>query len=227
MSRRVAVVVVGALLSLVHAGPARASGEVLVSNTDSGFAETLAEPLFDPALRWVPGDVRSATFYVRNTTRDPAGLSLSLIDDAAGALLDSGALEMRVSSAGAPWSADPRGPARTMRSEVPLAAGTSAPVVVRVSFDPAASNRTQLLSSELRIRVRLAQGGHIDLEPGTAPGAHPAGPDAAPGPDGGPLPGTGLPAGLAWLFLLGSLSLGTGVALVTRRSHHHGDSDAL
>ena len=95
---------------------------------------------------------------------------------------------------------------------------------VRVAFDPAASNRTQLLSSELRIRVRLAQSGHIDLEPGTAPGDLP-GSGAATGSDGGPLPGTGLPAGLAWLFLLGSLSLGTGFALVTRRSHHHGDTD--
>ena len=127
MSRRVVVVVVGALLGLVHAGPARASGEVLVSNTDGDFAETLAQPLFDPALRWVPGDVRSATFYVWNTTSGPAGLSLSVIDDDAGALLDSGALEVRVSSDGTPWSPDPRGPARTMRSEVPLAAGCRRP----------------------------------------------------------------------------------------------------
>ena len=123
MRRRVAVVAAGALLALAYAGPARASGEVLVSNTDSGFAETLAEPLFDPALRWVPGDVRSATFYVRNNTADPAGLSLSVIDEDAGELLDSGALHVRVSSGGTRWSPDPRVPSRTMRSEVLLAAG--------------------------------------------------------------------------------------------------------
>jgi LPXTG-motif cell wall-anchored protein len=111
-----------------------------------------------------------------------------------------------------------------MMSEVLLAPGSSVPVRVRVAFDPAASNRTQLLSSELRLRVRLAQTGHLDLEPGTGPG------DGAQTTSGnrsehGLLPATGLPAGLAWLFLLGSLSLGTGFALVARRSHHHGDTD--
>ena len=222
MRRRVAVAAAGAVLALAYAGPAGASGEVLVSNTDSGFAENLATPLFDPVLRWVPGDVRSATFYVRNNTADPAGLSLSLIDDDAGELLDSGALHVRVSSGGTRWSPDPRLPSRTMMSEVLLSPGTSVPVKVRVAFDAAAPNRTQLLSSELRIRVRLAQSGHIDLEPGTAPGD---GPGSGDGADGGPLPGTGLSAELAWLFLLGSLSLGTGFALVTRRSHHHGDTD--
>ena len=116
MRRRVAVVVAGALLPLAYAGPAHASEEVLVSNTDSGFAKTLAEPLFDPALRWVPGDVRSATFYVRNNSADPAGLSLSVIDEDAGKLLDSGALHLRVSSGGTRWSPDPRLPSRTMRS---------------------------------------------------------------------------------------------------------------
>ena len=225
MKRRVAAVAAGALLAAAHAGPARASGDVLVSNTDSGFAETLTEPLFDPSLRWVPGDVRSSTFYVRNNTTDPAGLSLSVIDEDAGELLESGALHVRVSSRGTRWSPDPRRPSRTMMSEVLLAPGSSAPVKVRVAFDPAASNRTQLLSSGLRIRVRLAQTGHIDLGPGTAPGDGPGGSDAAPatGPGGGLLPGTGLPAGLAWLLLLGSL--GTGFALVTRRSQNHADTD--
>ena len=222
MRRRVAVVVAGALLALAYAGPAQASREVLVSNTDSGFAETLAEPLFDPALRWVPGDVRSATFYVRNNSADPAGLRLSVIDQDAGKLLDSGALHVRVTSGGIRWRPDPRLPSRTVRSGMLLAPGTSVPVKVLVVFDPAASNRTQLLSSELRIRVRLAQSGHLDLEPGTANGGQPG---SGKGSDGGPLPGTGLSAELGWLFLLGSLSLGTGFALVTRRSHHHGDPD--
>ena len=222
MRRRVAVVAAGALLPLAYAGPAHASDEVLVSNTDSGFAETLAEPLFDPALLWVPGDVRSATFYVRNNSADPAGLSLSVIDRDAGKLLDSGALHVRVSSGGTRWSSDPRFSSGTMRSGTLLAPGVSVPVKVVVAFDRAASNRTQLLSSELRIRVRLAQSEHVDLEPGTAPGDLPG---SGSGSDGGPLPGTGLSAELAWLFLLGSLSLGTGFALVTRRSHHHGDTD--
>ena len=108
MRRRVAIVVAGALLALAYAGPARASGEVLVSNTDSGFAETLAQPLFDPALRWVPGDVRSATFYVQNNTADPAALSLSVIDEDAGELLDSGAWTCG-SAAAAPAGPRPAG----------------------------------------------------------------------------------------------------------------------
>jgi hypothetical protein len=168
--------------------------------------------------------VRSATFYVKNNTADPAGLSLSLIDQDAGKLLDSGALHVQVSSRGTRWARDSRVPSRTKSSEVLLAPGASVPVKVRVAFDPAATNRTQRLSSTLRFRVRLAQSGHIDLEPGTAPGD---GADAAAGAasDGGLLPGTGLSAGLSWLFLLGSLSLGTGFALVARRSHDHGDPD--
>ena len=95
---------------------------------------------------------------------------------------------------------------------------------VRVAFDPAASNRTQLLSSELRIRVRLAQSGHIDLEPGTAPGTN-AGPgrratDRTADRCRAPVSRPGWPG-----CSFSDPSLGTGLALVTRRSHHHGDSD--
>ncbi|MET1060114.1 MAG: hypothetical protein ABWX84_10975 [Nocardioides sp.] len=223
--RRTAAVALVALVSVAYAAPAQASDDVLVSNTGSGFAETLEQPLFDPALRWVPGDTRSSTFYVKNNSADRATLSLSVLDDDAGGLLDSGALHLQVTSPGIGWSPDPHDPGDLLTSEAVLAPGRSLPVRVRVAFDPHASNRTQLLSSELRIRVGLRQAGRAGLGPASAPGAGPDGADRDPGhAPWDLLPDTGLPAGLSWLLLFAALSLGTGIALVTRRNDDHGES---
>ena len=98
----------------------------------------------------------------------------------------------------------------------------SLPVTVRVAFDPDAANPTQVLSSELRIRVGLTQTGRSGVGPGNTTGGRDRDPGtAAPGVL---IPGTGAPAGLSWLLVLGSLLLGTGFALVARRTHDHGDS---
>ena len=215
-----------ALLSVAYAAPAQASDEVLVSNTGSGFAETLAEPLFDPALRWVPGDARSSTFYVKNNTADRAALSLSVLDDDAGELLDSGALHLRVTSPGTSWSPDPHVPGRPadVRGDAgagPVAAGPRPGRLrpPRVQPHPAAVQRAP---------DPRAVSGRPDApasDPAPAPGDRTGRHRPRPGPRPWDLlPDTGLPAGLGWLLLLGSLSLGTGVALVTRRNDDHGES---
>lgn len=226
MRRLVGGVAAFLLLSVGYAVPASAADEVLVSNTGADFSRNLSQPLFDPALRWVPGDVRSATFFVKNNGDDPAALTLSVLDDEAGRLLESGALDLRVSSGRTRWSTDPTSAGRGRKSRTVLGRGGSLPVTVRVAFNPRAANPTQALTSELRIRIGLTQTGRYGVDPGTSPGDTTNGTDRDPraATPGGLLPGTGAPAGLSWLLLLGSILLGTGFALVARRTHNDGDS---
>jgi len=67
MTRRLAlrVVLCGACL-VAPAAPARAADELGSSTDGRTWVSSLATPLFAPSFRWVPSDVETASFYVRN-----------------------------------------------------------------------------------------------------------------------------------------------------------------
>ena len=75
----------GILFALVFAAvtlhPVAASAQtdrLGLSSDGVTFAETLKKPLFDSAIRWVPGDVRVATFYVRNQAETAGNLQVAI-----------------------------------------------------------------------------------------------------------------------------------------------------
>jgi len=213
-------------LTLLVPGAARADpdGPSVGLSPDGGrWADSLEGPLFSTALRWVPGDRRSASWWVRNESRDRARLSVELPEDAV--LPGWLALSTRVDDG---WTSVADGGPGVVGV---LAPGEERRVDLRVAMRPAAGNASERETADLRLRVRLTEevpgtgpGDETDPEvtdpdltdpDGTAPSG--TGPDevADDGSDG-LLPGTGSELGLGFL-LLAVLMVGLGIALLRRR----------
>ncbi|MCP2265808.1 signal peptidase I [Promicromonospora thailandica] len=126
-------------------------------------------PLFDRGMRWVPGDVASATFYVRNDSRAPvAGQAEVLMGPGSEVLTRE--LSFRTRLAGAAWRHGVRS------APVVLAPGDVVPVDVEVAFASGAMNETQRSRVALEIRVALTD---VAVPPGQEPGA-PVAPEQEP-----------------------------------------------
>ncbi|MGA8987300.1 hypothetical protein [Aeromicrobium sp.] len=199
MKRSVAVLFSVLVALCSTAAPAAATGELGISHDGVAFAPTFHGPLFDSATRWVPGDSRHATFYVRNQGGTPARMSVDLLGDHVGDLLDSGDLTVTASAGGTSGSTT-SDRQRRLITLTEVAADEVVPVVVSIDFAFSSPNDTQLRSTDLSFRINLSQTSAV-LDDG----------DGRPN---GPLPDTGgLPL---WIFAFGSILLGTGVAIVSR-----------
>jgi len=192
----------GALLTLIAvaigAAPARADGEIGLSTDGAVWADVLSAPLFDRPGHWVPGDVETRSFYVRNNGPSDARLTVSLLTQDPDHLVsdDDVALSARVAAGGwtrlrngqdvAPLVRDAVGQEREVR------------VDVRASLRWASSNASMVQQVPLRVVVTLRQDGPLA--------------DADDGPDG-TLPDTG--SLVAWWVIGGAvLSVVLGVVLV-------------
>lgn len=202
--KHVVVTLVAAVLALT-ASPAVADPEVGLSSDGVTFTETLTTPLFDTSLRWVPGDDRTATFYVRN--QGPTGALMTITARSADTdeLLANGDMVIRARADGGPWV--------ELQNAVPsdqvltdgIARGEVVDVDVNVVFDFASPNESQLDVLRARFDIGLRQ------DP-NAPGVDG---DADAGQEGSGLADTGGPA--SWTLLLAFVLLGTGVALAHSR----------
>ncbi|VXB39964.1 hypothetical protein [Aeromicrobium sp. 9AM] len=184
------VLVIGA------ASPAAADTEIGLSVDGATWAPTLTAPLFDPDLRWVPGDTRSATFYVRNQSDDVATLSVDVLGTALHTLLDTGDLRISARGDGIDWRATSRPGTHRLVSDVAVPAGASTPIDVTVALAPGSSNESMRRQLDLRFRLSLTQ-------------------RSAVGPDGGGLPDTGAPG--AWDLVLGIALVAGGIIATSRR----------
>ncbi|VXB40017.1 LPXTG cell wall anchor domain-containing protein [Aeromicrobium sp. 9AM] len=192
--------IVMALGVVLLAGPASAADEIGLSRNGVTFASSLSGSLFDPAFTWVPGDVESETFYVRNQGGDTARLTVDIVGEQVSDLIESGDLKVTASSGSQAKTVSSAGDHRLLN--IPdVEADQIVPVTVTVAFEDASTNETQLLSSDLTFRINLKQTSTVLGEDDND--------------DNGPLPDTGAPG--LWIFGLGSVLLGTGVAIVSRR----------
>lgn len=224
------------VLLLAVASPAAADDELSVSNDGVTYARDLPVPLFDPGLRWVPGDVESSTFHVRNNDALGARMDVDLLGDHIGDLLDSGDLHV-TGSAGAGLSGIASdGSATRILSGANVPGGAVVPVTVTVSFDEDSPNATQLRSTDIRLQITLTQtefpNGDGDDGDDEDSGDDDNDDDDTDddgngngGDDDSVLPDTG--SGLAaWMLVLGGLSVGLGAAIARREphtgSHNHG-----
>ena len=196
----VSSLVLMAAFFLTAATPASAADVRLGLSRDGvTFTPTLGQPLFDGAFRWVPGDVQTRTFFVRNQSSDPAELSIDVLAAQVDELIETGDLTVSARSGSDPFTDVSEGGEHRLVTWVPQSAGQVRQVDVKVAFDPTSTNQSQTRSLDLDLRVLLRQTGAGPTptpEPPTEPdGDSAVSPsDAANGASDGILPNTGAPA---------------------------------
>lgn len=199
---------------VVATGPAaHADQRIGLSRDGSTWTSAISAPLFDDALLWVPGDVRTESFWVRNQSQDVATLDVTAVrrstdDDAlvVEARVGRGSWVPLVGSAALPGGT--------------LSAGAKRRVDVRVALDTTSGNATQRRSIPIDFTARLrSQGSDVASTDISST-------DAPSGSDDGELASTG--AALDPRLLLGALgALGTGLVLLLagRRRHTEQEED--
>jgi len=210
-------VLAGGLLFLVALGvapPATAvDGDAVALSADGRrWGSELSAPLFDPAVRWVPGDSRTASFWVRNDGGDTGRLVITAqLVEPDGPL--NGTVALRLRTAGTSVDLTPGRPTAVGT----LRAGARTRAEVEAVFDPASSNVTQSERLRFAFDVTLSGDGPAataGTSPGTSSGAPGAGGEASDGATP-TLPGTGAEARWWWLVAAAAL-VGGGGALVVR-----------
>lgn len=190
------------VVSIVTAVPAGASPDPLqVSADGAAWADALPAPLFDPEVLWVPGDARTASFFVANRGPSPAavGIGIRVADDT---LVGPGDVVVQARAGTGPWHRV--GPvAADDLNAVAIGVRSSTRLDVRARFLGSAGNTSQSSGVTLSFAV--------DLHEAVA---------ETPGRDD--LPGTGA-AELRWPLLVGAVLTGAGLVLVRRRGQEHGD----
>lgn len=205
MKRSVAVLFAVLIAVFSTAAPAAAADELGISSDGVTFTPTFHGPLFDSAVRWVPGDSRSATFYVRNQGGAPARMTVDILGDHVGDLLDSGDLTI-TASAGGETGSTTDGAERRLITLPAVEPDEVVPVTISVDFDFSSPNDTQLRSTDLSFRINLSQTSAVLGE----------GEEADDDNGNGLLPDTGAQTPL-WLAALAAICIGSGAALISRR----------
>ena len=192
---------------------ALAADAIGVSDDGVTFSPGLDRPLFDAAVRWVPGDSRRETFFVRN--QGPSGASMSIearraADD--GRLADDIVLRARADGGG--WVELRNGVAPTRLTDEAIERGGVVRVDVKATFEPGSRNPSQVERLALDVSVTLADSAASGN--GAAGGDGSGGP-LAPADVGATLPETG--AGSArGLVLLGLAAVVVGAGALTAQS---------
>jgi LPXTG-motif cell wall-anchored protein len=192
-------------LVLVGVPPASAADEIGLSRDGVTFSSSLSGSLFDPAFTWVPGDVESETFYVRNQGDATARLTVDILGEQVSDLIASGDLHVTASS-GSHSRTVSDGAEHRLLAIPDVNADEIVPITITVAFDDASTNETQLLSSDLKFRINLKQTSAVLGE-------------GAEDDDDGLLPDTGAQSPL-WLAALAAIFIGSGAALISRRRTH-------
>ncbi len=191
---------VAALLVSLAPGAVATPDAVVVSSDGSSWSSDLTTPLFEPTVRWVPGDARTSSFYVENRGRTAAEVRVQVRTGADDGLVRTGDVVLCVRVEGGLWRPAER-EAGSALNTVALRVGEVQRIDVRAAFRAAAQNLSQDAGVALRFVVQLAEAASA-----TAPGY-------------GAMPDTGAPAVRLPLFLA-ALCCGTGLALVRRRPEH-------
>jgi hypothetical protein len=216
---------------LLGATAARAADGIGISDDGTSWSDGLDAPLFDPALRWVPGDSRTETFFVRNQGPSGATMTIEARSRDEDELLADDDVDLRARADGGAWVELRNGVASTRLTDGAIGQGGIVRVDVNARFDPTSTNQSQSRQLALRLRVTLADargdvdhggGADADADVDADADADTHGPvDAGPGGDEGNLPATGAPALRDWAAL-GALTLALG-GLLARRGREADD----
>lgn len=193
---------------------AHAADEIGISRDGTSWSSNLDEPLFDPGLRWVPGDTRTSSFFVRNQGPSGSAITIEVRSLDSDELLADDDIHLRARAAEGAW-VDLRNEVTSTRlTEETIEQAAAVRVDVNATFDRASTNQSQVGRLAIAFRVRLADAdadaaagepGDGDLD-GAAPSA---------GDTVGHLPDTGF-ATPRWIVLSGLGLALVGVLLASR-----------
>lgn len=201
---------------LLHVTAAHATDGIGISDDGVTFSAGLDRPLFDPAVRWVPGDSRTKSFFVRN--QGPSGASMTIEARSADKdeLLADDDIDLRARADGGGWVVLRNGIASTRLTDEAIEQGGVVRVDVNAVFDPASTNQSQVKRLALDFRVQLADARGTAGEPGDDHdgGTDVGDPSTPQGASG--LPDTGATAP-QWLVAVGAALALSGITLLARR----------
>lgn len=212
MIRRIASIGITAVavVALV-AAPATAADEVGLSLDGASWSSTLVAPLFDPAVRWVPGDTDDASFFVRNQGPSDGEVTVDVSAVDSDDLLADDAFLVEARIASGPWI-ELDGGTTTLDSEaLETAEDADVRVDMRATFRPHSTRENQSVS--LRVTVFMEESGDVggvDEGDGGSVGGE------SDGSTDGVLPDTGSALTLGMLWTAAGL-IGAGLALARPR----------
>lgn len=139
---------------------------ILLSFDQTDWQETLAHDLFDDSIRWVPGDQRTETFWLKNN--GPVESVVSVVSEGSGTedLIEMGDIDVDLRVDGGAW-----GTLESLNSQLERAgfanAGAVSRVDVRVVFSADSPNYSQVQSLDFNLVIRLTQNAPIPPQPPT------------------------------------------------------------
>lgn len=199
MTFRALVVAACAALAVLAPSTAQAADEIGFSNDGVTWSSSLPNPVFDPAFRWVPGDSRTASFFVRNDGPSTALMTIEARSADTDELLAVDDIDLQARVVGGSWVAIENGIASGPLTQGSIARGDVVQIQVNATFDPNSSNQSQSKRLPLSFTVTLTDA----LESVSA--------------GGGLLPSTGAKIGF-WPLTLALGASVVGGALLARRS---------
>ncbi len=130
------------------------------------WTDSIDTPLFDPEVRWVPGDVRTARFFVRNNRTDQGTLQVVVQRPERDELLDTGSLSVAARAGNGRWTEVASGGRHVLVDSTDVNGGRQMAVQLRASFDFDAPNGTMVLDSDLDLKISLTQAGVVEGDTG-------------------------------------------------------------
>lgn len=179
MTGRLVVLVLAVALAAVVAavvtvgtatGRASSTRAIGVSGDGEHYGARLDAPLFEPSLRWVPGDSREARFWVRNQADGAGDLSIDVLTPGRTGLLETGWLTVAARVGEGEWRVLEDGGTERLLTAEDVASADALPVTVRVAFAAEAPASTEVLATDLDVRVALAGASTDDATSGRAAG---------------------------------------------------------
>ncbi len=220
------LVALTALLFWLVPSTAHAANEMGLSWDGGTWSGQLTGPMFDPALLWVPGDVETKTFHVRNGADSGANLTIELITQDDDGLLRNADVALSARVGAEDWVDLERTEENFQLNRDALPAGESRTVDVRTRFNFDSPNRSQRKNVSLQFRVTLSEAQTVPEVPGDPGDVDPAPPvavdpdDVNAGTDTKPkdsLPNAGAPT-IGWAIVAAGILIGAGLTLISRRT---------
>ncbi len=189
---------------------AHAADEIGFSNDGVTWGTSLAEPIFDPDFRWVPGDDEIASFYVRNQGPTGAAMTIEARSADTDKLLSNDDIALSARVAGGPWVDLKNGVASESLTSRSITRGDVVRVDVNAVFDAQSTNRSQVKELALNFRVTLQDWRAANGDTGDGSG------NGSGSDNSGSLPDTGAQIA-AWMIVVALGLMLAGSVIVARR----------